>query len=53
MTDTTTTTTQHWLLLKYSRSRSLVDGAPGSSSSSTATRTVAGQGSDDNIQWDH
>ncbi|GAA5935596.1 hypothetical protein JCM3775_003363 [Rhodotorula graminis] len=55
MTDTTTTTTQHWLLAKYSRSRSLLDTAPSpaTAASNNDPRTVAGQGSDDNIQWDH
>ncbi|GAA5851641.1 hypothetical protein JCM9279_002526 [Rhodotorula babjevae] len=55
MTDTTTTTTQHWLLTKYSRSRSLLDAAPRPSigPSTTTAGTAAGQGSDDNIQWDH
>ncbi|GAA5889034.1 hypothetical protein JCM8208_007750 [Rhodotorula glutinis] len=55
MTDTTTTTTQHWLLAKYSRSRSLLDAAPrpSTASSNNAPGSVAGQASDDSIQWDH
>lgn len=59
MTDATTTTTaQHWLLQKYSRSRSLLDtmaaGGPALSLSSRGDHDqVAGQGTDQVIQWDH
>ncbi|GAA6048502.1 hypothetical protein JCM3770_006525 [Rhodotorula araucariae] len=51
MTDTTTTTAQHWLVLKYSRSRSLLDAA--AAPLTPITGLVAGQASDENIQWDH
>ncbi|BGP41805.1 hypothetical protein JCM10449v2_005796 [Rhodotorula kratochvilovae] len=51
MTDTTTTTAQHWLLHKYSRSRSLLDTAGPPARPNPGE--VAGQASDDHIQWDH
>lgn len=48
---TTTTTTQRWLLEKYSRSRSLAEGGP--PSKKRRIGDVAGQASDENIEWDH
>lgn len=48
---TTTTTTQRWLLEKYSRSRSLAEGGP--PAKKRRIGEVAGQASDEHIEWDH